>query len=105
MRRPSFVVPVLVVALIGWLSAALADGSGQSLYDQKCAMCHGKDGVAKKMAEGSANFNDPKWQEATSVDVIIKVTTEGKGDKMKPYKDKLSADEIKQIADYIKTLK
>ena len=104
MRKPSLAVSLLAFALIAGLLPALAEEGGQALYDQKCAMCHGKDGVAKKMAAGSADLNDPKWQEATSIDDIIALTNDGKG-KMKGYKDKLSPEEIQQIADYVMTLK
>lgn len=101
-------VLLLGLSLIALVFApALAEGAdGQALYDKKCGMCHGKDGVAKKMGEGSANLNDPEWQKANSVEAIIKVTTEGIADsKMPGYADKLSADEIKAISEYIKTLK
>ena len=93
---------VAVVALVSPLS--LAEDAGKVLFDRKCAMCHGVDGVAKKMAAGSANLNDPEWQEANSVESIVTVITEGKG-KMKAYDGRLTEAEIKQIADYVKTLK
>ncbi len=93
---------VAVVALVSPLS--LADDAGKVLFDRKCAMCHGKDGVAKKMAEGSANLNDPEWQESNSAESIVTVITEGRG-KMKGYDGRLTEAEIKQIADYVKTLK
>jgi cytochrome c6 len=98
---------VMLVSLVLMTAAAAAGGdtSGQTLYDQKCAMCHGKDGVAKKgVGDGSANLNDPAWQKGTSVDAIVKLTTEGKG-KMKGYEGKLTDDEMKLIAEYILTLK
>ncbi len=66
-------------------------------------MCHGKDGVAKAMAKGSADLNDPEWQKSTSVDSIAKLTTEGKG-KMPGYDGKLEPDQIKAIATYVLTL-
>ena len=103
MRRITLVLMmVAAVALVA--SVALADDAGQALYEKKCAMCHGKDGVAKKMAEGSGNFNDAAWQEANSLESIVSTTTDGKGEKMQPFKDKLSAEEIESIAKYIKTL-
>ena len=103
MRRNSFVLwLVAVVVLLPSLS--MADDAGKALYDKKCAMCHGKDGVAKKMAEGSANLNDPEWQKTASVESIVKVSTEGKG-KMKGLEGKLTEKELKQIAEYVKTLK
>ena len=93
---------VAVVALVSPLS--LAEDAGKVLFDRKCAMGHGVDGVAKKMAAGSANLNDPQWQEANSVESIVTVITEGRG-KMKGYDGRLTEAEIKQIADYVKTLK
>ena len=91
-----------VIALVSMPAAQAADG--KALYEGKCAMCHGKDGVAKPMAKGSANLNDAKWQEATKVEAIETVITAGKG-KMKGYKDKMSAEEIKAVAAYVKTIK
>ena len=96
---------LLVLSLLAILATVPTVASdGKALYDKKCAMCHGKDGVAKKMAEGSANLNDADWLDATSVEDIVKVTAEGKG-KMKGFKDKMSEDELKLVAEYIKTLK
>ena len=94
-----------IAALVLALAPALVAGEdGKALFDAKCAMCHGKDGVAKPMAKGSANFNDAKWQAATKVEAIETQITDGKN-KMKGYKDKLSVEEIKAIAAYVKTIK
>ncbi len=93
-----------VAAVAGLLIAGvMAAENGKAIYDSKCAMCHGKDGVAKVMAKGAANFNDPKYQEANTAAAIEKVITDGKG-KMPAYKDKLKPEEIKAIAEYVKTL-
>jgi mono/diheme cytochrome c family protein len=83
--------------------AVAADPDGKGLYEAKCAMCHGKDGVAKPLAKGSGNFNDAAWQKANPVDAIEKVATDGKG-KMKGYAGKLTPEEIKAIAAHVKTL-
>jgi len=104
MKRILAVVGILAFVIL----PALAEGepNGQDLYDKKCAMCHGKDGVAKAMGKGSANLNDPAWQEKNSAEAIVQVTTDGKKDtKMPGYKDKMTADEIKAVSAYIKTLK
>ena len=90
---------VLVLA-----SAVVAEGGGKELFERKCAMCHGKDGVAKAMAKGAGNFNDSAWQAANSAEAIAKAVTNGKGTKMMPYKEKLKEEEIKAVAEYIKTL-
>jgi mono/diheme cytochrome c family protein len=94
-----------VAALVLALAPALMAGEdGKALFDAKCAMCHGKDGVAKPMAKGSKNFNDPAFQKEMSADAIVKVTTDGKGEKMKPFKDKLTGEQIKAVAEYIKSM-
>ena len=76
---------------------------GRQLYDQKCAICHGKDGVAKPSAKGSRNFNDPAFQGSMSADAIAKVTAEGKG-KMPAYRSTLKPADISAIAAHVKTL-
>jgi cytochrome c oxidase cbb3-type subunit 3 len=94
-----------LAALVAAGFVLAAEGpDGKALYEAKCAMCHGKDGVAKPTAKGSPNFNDPKWQEATSAEAIVKVVNEGKGAK-KALKDKLTAEELAAIAAHVKTLK
>ncbi len=56
------------------------------------------------MAKGSANFNDAKWQAATKAEAIEIVISEGKG-KMKGLKGKMTPEQIKAVADYVKTIK
>ena len=102
----AFSLTVLLAAIVGLVPAFAAEGEGAdaaALYAKKCAMCHGKDGVAKPMGKGSANLNDSEWQNANSAEAIVKVTAEGKN-KMPKYAEKLTADEIKAIADHILTL-
>jgi cytochrome c6 len=104
MKKLVVVLSLVIVGALLLTSGMAAGEEAQSLYDKKCAMCHGKDGVAKKMGKGSANLNDPEWQEKTTIEEIIEVTAEGKG-KMPEYKDKLSVEQMKLIAEYIMTLK
>ncbi len=101
-------VLLVVIALAGPTTVvgeeAAVSEETVALYNKKCAMCHGKDGVAKKMAEGSANLNDPEWQGATSPDEVAEVITGGKG-KMKGLEGKISPEEIKAVATYVLQLK
>jgi len=96
----------LVIGVLGLGSAASAADApdGKALYDSKCAMCHGKDGVAKTTAKGAMNLNDPKFQEANTAEVIAKVIADGKG-KMKGLKDKLTPEQVTSVAAHVKTLK
>ena len=93
----------LALALPLAISAVTAAEDSKPLFERKCAMCHGKDGVAKPMAKGSGNFNDPKWQGANPTETIEKVISGGK-EKMKGYKDQLTPEQIRALAAYIKTL-
>ena len=103
MKRIGVSIAVLSLAALIALPALAAE-DGAALYKSKCAMCHGADGVAKKMAEPSRNFNDPKFQEAMSKEAVAKVVAEGKG-KMKGLHDKLTPEQIEAVASHVKTLK
>jgi mono/diheme cytochrome c family protein len=96
--------PIALVAAFGCALPALAEGEdGKKLYDSKCAMCHGTDGVAKSMGAGSKNFNDPAWKKAETVEAIAKIVADGKG-KMKGMAGKLSPEQMTAIANYTLTL-
>ena len=96
-------VPIALLASFGSAVPVLAAEDGKALYESKCAMCHGMDGVAKKMATGSKNFSDPAWKKTATVESIIKDTRDGKG-KMKGLGEKLNAEQAKAVADYLLTL-
>ena len=97
-------VVVSVVGLLGTTALAADAPDGKALFESKCAMCHGKTGVATAMAKGSANLNDPKFQEATTAQAIESIIADGKG-KKKGMKDKLTPEQISAIAAHVKTLK
>ena len=102
------IAPAAVLFVVAALSLGVAFAAdapdGKALYESKCAMCHGKDGVAKSTAKGAMNLNDPKFQAANDVAAIEKVIADGKG-KMKGLKDKLLPAEISAVAVHVKTLK
>jgi mono/diheme cytochrome c family protein len=83
--------------------SGLAADDGKTLYETKCAICHGKNGVAKPAGKGSRNFNDPAFQTASSIDAIVTMTTEGKG-KMPAYRSTLTPGQIRAIAAHVKSL-
>jgi mono/diheme cytochrome c family protein len=96
---------VVIVAAAVCLAAvpAIAAEDGKALFGSKCAMCHGTDGVAKKLAAGSKNFNDPAWNKTATSDSIAKIIHDGKG-KMKGLGEKVNPDQAKAIAEYVLTL-
>jgi len=75
-----------------------------ALYDKHCASCHGKDGSGKtKMGQkaGAKDYRDAKVIAELKDEIALKnikdgMTENGK-EKMKPFKDKLSDDEIKAL--------
>jgi len=95
---------VVVLGLLGTAALAADAPDGKALFESKCGMCHGKDGVAKSTAKGAANLNDPKFQEANTAKAIETVIADGKG-KMKGLKDRLTPEQITAIAAHVKTLK
>ena len=99
--RPIYRTGILLAVVACCAGAIFAEDDGKTLYEKKCAMCHGTDGVAKSMGKGSKNFNDPTY--TASVDEIVKVSVEGKG-KMPKMEGKLTPDQFKLVAEYVKTL-
>ncbi len=98
-------VAVLLVVL-GLAFSTSAWAGGPETFKAKCAMCHGADGsgdtaMGKKLnikSLGSAEVQ--KQTDAQLTDIISK----GK-DKMPAYSGKLSADDIKALVAFIRTLK
>lgn len=100
-RLTTLMLLALVPAAVA--SAAPAADDGKTLYETKCAICHGKNGVAKPAGKGSRNFDDAAFQASSSIDGIAKVTSEGKG-KMPAYRSTLTPAQIQAIAAHVKTL-
>ncbi len=81
-------------------------------WTKHCASCHGKDGKgdtkAGRMAEVK-DLTDAKYQETfTDEKMAVQISDGmkvGDKEKMKPFKDKLTADEIKQLVAFVRTLK
>lgn len=97
--------------LIGVLAAAVstraAAQDGKALYLTHCKKCHGETG---KPSDGIKKMN-PKIETLDAAFLgklkdaeVIKGITDGKG-KMKPFSEKMTAEEIAAVAKYIRTLK
>jgi mono/diheme cytochrome c family protein len=100
----------ICVALVGCSGGAPEDTSesaevsaGRALFERNCALCHGKDGVARSLATGAADLNDPEWQELVTVEDISDIIAEGRG-QMPSWKDRLSEQQIRSIAEHVMTL-
>src|SRR6266496_5083017 len=89
------------------ISLGLAGGSpacaagGEELFTKHCALCHSKDGKAQSPAARKLGVKDLSISKLADGE-IEKQVKEGKKDdkghqKMPPFKDKFSGDEIKSL--------
>jgi cytochrome c6 len=72
-------------------------------FKAKCAACHGADGSGNTAVGKSMHLRDmssPDVQKQSD-DALIAMITSGKG-AMPAYKDKLTADQIKQLVRFIR---
>lgn len=105
--RKNLVGLAFSLALLG--GRAFGD-SAEEIWKAKCKACHGEDGRAKTktgLKEKIPDFTTPKWQAHIDDDEIRKTITEGssENEKMKPFKDKLTPDEINSLVKYIRAFK
>ena len=95
------------------LGAVLVAAPVAENWENHCMKCHGADGKGQTKAGKKLNvrdYTDPKVQAEMKDEEMIKATAEGvfdKGgkEKMKAYKDELSAEEIKELVAYIRKFK
>lgn len=83
---------VMAFASVSYSADAKA---GKTVFDKKCAVCHGKDAKGAKMGPAVAGKSDAKAKTA-----ILK----GKG-KMGGYEKKLGKGDVDNILEYLKGLK
>ena len=89
------------------IAAPAAFGDAAEVYAKNCASCHGKDGKGETVM-GKKNkvkdYTDAKAQATFSDAEALKVILEGK-EKMKGYKDKISAEEAAEQVKYVRAFK
>jgi mono/diheme cytochrome c family protein len=105
-----------LLVTVGILAGLSTDGAwgAEALqnYEKHCMKCHGKDGKgATKMGRqsGAKDYSDPKVQaEMKDEEAFNRIRVgmkEGGKEKMKPYADVLSDDEIRALVTYMRTFK
>ena len=79
-----------------------AMGTGQRLYLNNCAACHGSDGRGSK---GFPNLADSDWLGDNTLDAIKKNIVEGRVGMMPPMGAAVgSADDVRNVANYVLSL-
>ncbi len=107
MLKRILIVIVLQVA-IGYLvlpKISAVEIDAQALYKAHCVICHGEDGTGKTdLGEGlgARDFNDKKFQESITDEQIVEQIANGTEEKMFPFKDKLSSEEMQALVPIIR---
>ena len=104
---------ITLVATLGFISLGTVQaGDPPEAWTKNCASCHGKDGKGDTKAGKKAevkDLTDAKYQASFTDDQMYNQIKEGLKDgakeKMKPFKDKLTADEIKEVGTFVRGLK
>ena len=101
-------VSVLAFAMSRNLSSiSPVGGDATSVYNAKCANCHGRDGRARSAHarhEHARDLTTAEWQESVSDERIYNSISNGKG-KMPGFKKKLSDGQIDELVNYVRRLR
>ena len=93
-------------------AAVICAADVNALWEQHCVSCHAKDGsgntrMGKKA--GAKDYRDPKVQaemkDERSIKLIKEGMKEGSVEKMKPFAEKLTDEEIKALIAHMRTFK
>ena len=86
------------------VTGSLLAQSADELYNKKCAVCHAKDGSGNTAKGKKVHVKDVHENMKDSEAAMIKVVTDGKGDDMDSYKSTFTADQIKALVEYYRSL-
>ncbi len=82
-----------------------SDIDGQGLYAKHCVLCHGEDGTGETdlgSGLGAQDFNDKAFQDGITDEQIVEQIKNGTEDKMFPFSDKLSEEEMHALVPVIR---
>jgi mono/diheme cytochrome c family protein len=84
--------------------AKAADIDAKKIYMTHCKTCHGEDGHPTDLGTGlgAREFANAEWQAKTTDEQIIEQINNGTPEKMMPFKEKLTQDEIKALVSVIR---
>jgi mono/diheme cytochrome c family protein len=86
---------VAILCLVGSASRAQDPANGEKTYKAKCAVCHGPD------AAGKPAMKSPSIKGKTADEIQKEISTSPKHASLKT----LTADQVKELAAYLATLK
>lgn len=99
---------LLAIGFVICASTAAQAGDATEIWNTKCASCHAKDGSGSTVMgkkTGVKDYRDVKVQSELTDDKAVKIIKEGIPNKMKPFKDALTDDEVKALVAHIRSFK
>lgn len=112
MERNNMFTRILIVislqAAIGFLvlpKIIAGDIDAQGLYKKHCVTCHGNDGTGKTDLGdglGARDFTDKEFQNSITDEQIVEQIENGTKEKMFPFKNKLTLEEMKALVPVIR---
>ena len=105
MRAPisGLVLLVAMITILLMVGTLPAQDSAEDIYNHKCAVCHGKDGLGNTVKGKKVHVKDVHANMKHTQAEMIKVVTDGKGD-MDSYKKEFTPEQIKALVDYYRSL-
>lgn len=109
--KKNITISLICTVLLAAAPAAMG-ADAKANYDKHCAKCHGPDGKGQtRMGKqaGAKDYTDPKVQAEMNDEKAIKSIKEGQKvngkEAMKPFGDKLSDSEIKDLVAFMRAFK
>ena len=103
---------IVTVACLVLGVASVRAADAKENWDKLCVSCHGKDGKGETKAgkkAGVKDLTDANYQSTLTDEKMIQQIKggmkEGNKEKMKPFGDKLTDDEIKALVGYVRAFK
>jgi Cytochrome c, mono- and diheme variants len=116
-KKRIFYIAITIISIAGLgLAASMSraastspagGGDAKSVYNSKCASCHGRDGRARSAHarhEKARDLSSAEWQDSVSDERIYNSISNGKG-KMPGFKKKLSDAQMDELVSYVRRLK
>lgn len=101
------VAACLTLMLAARAVPAQAGVDAKALYDENCRKCHGVRGTPPKAMKAKfpkiATFDAEFFAKRTD-DSVVMVLTRGSSDDMKPFKDKMTREQMLVVAKYIREM-